>query len=127
MASNVIDRPATAGEDRLDMKAYAEALTEFIANAQSPLTIALQGEWGSGKTSLMNALKANLVDVADAPFLGVWINTWQYALMSDPGEAIVKILSGIIGQIVSESSTNKDDCIRFCRSIVTFAGSSLSS
>lgn len=60
MASNVIDRPANAGEDRLDMMAYAEALTKFIKDAEAPLTIALQGEWGSGKTSLMNALKKAL-------------------------------------------------------------------
>ena len=38
MASNVIDKPAEANEDRLDMKVYASVLTEFIANAQSPLT-----------------------------------------------------------------------------------------
>jgi tRNA A37 threonylcarbamoyladenosine biosynthesis protein TsaE len=56
MKSNVIDQPAKAGEDQLHMNAYAEALTEFIRDAQSPLTIALQGEWGSGKTSLMNAI-----------------------------------------------------------------------
>ena len=98
MTSNVIDQPAKANEDRLNMKAYSDALTEFIRNAQSPLTIALQGEWGSGKTSLMNALKACLVDKDGAPYLGVGINTWQYALLSDPEEAIKSILLGIIGQ-----------------------------
>ena len=95
MTSNVIDQPAKADEDRLNMKAYADALTEFIANAQSPLTIALQGEWGSGKTSLMNALKASLVDKDGASYLGVWINTWQYALMSDAEEAIRNILQSL--------------------------------
>lgn len=29
MTSNVIDQPAKADEDRLNMKAYADALTEF--------------------------------------------------------------------------------------------------
>ena len=67
MKSNVIDQPAKAGEDQLHMNAYADALTEFIRDAQSPLTIALQGEWGSGKTSLMNALRQKLVDDKDAP------------------------------------------------------------
>lgn len=109
MKSNVIDQPAKADEDRLNMKAYADALTEFVANAQSPLTIALQGEWGSGKTSLMNALKRRLVDENDAPYFGVWINTWQYALMSDPEEAIVKILLGIIGQITSTAHTPEEE------------------
>lgn len=109
MASNVIDRPAAAGEDSLDMNAYAEALTKFIKDAEAPLTIALQGEWGSGKTSLMNALKKNLVDDNGAPYYGVWVNTWQYALMSDPEEAIVKILLGIIGQITSTAQTPEEE------------------
>ena len=60
MKSNIIDQPAQADEDRLNMRAYGDALSEFIVNAQSPLTIALQGEWGSGKTSLMNYLKKKL-------------------------------------------------------------------
>ncbi len=109
MKSHVIDQPAKAGEDQLHMNAYADALTEFIRAAQSPLTIALQGEWGSGKTSLMNALRQKLVDDKDAPYLGVWINTWQYALMSNPEEAIIKILTGIIGQISAEAKTTADE------------------
>lgn len=110
--SNVIDQPAEAGADKLGMNAYAEALAEFISRAQSPLTIALQGEWGSGKTSLMNALKASLVDDEDAPFLGVWINTWQYALMSNPDEAIVSILLGIISHVSAFAKTDVKTIVR---------------
>lgn len=120
--SNVIDQPAKAGEDCLNMKAYAEALTAFIAGAQSPITIALQGEWGSGKTSLMNALKATLVDAEDATFLGVWINTWQYALMANPEEAIQSILLGIIGQISSIATTSSEERGTLLRKIARVGG-----
>lgn len=99
MNSNVVDQPAKAEDDRLSMKAYAEALTDFVKGAKAPLTIALQGEWGSGKTSLMNSLKASLVDDSKASYLGIWINTWQYALMASPEEAIASILLGIIRQV----------------------------
>ena len=126
MSFNVVDRPAEAAEDKLGMDAYAAALTEFIRNAQAPLTIALQGEWGSGKTSLMNALKQKLVDDKDAPYLGVWINTWQYALMSDPGEAIAKILLGIIAQISSDAGAPAEERKRFFGKFLTFAGSAAS-
>ena len=34
MTSNVIDQRAKANEDRLNMKAYADALTEFIASTK---------------------------------------------------------------------------------------------
>lgn len=122
MTSNVIDQPAKADEDRLNMKAYAGALTEFIANAQSPLTIALQGEWGSGKTSLMNALEASLVDKEGAPYLGVWINTWQYALMSDAEEAIRNILHGIIGQVAEDAKTTEEERKSLFRKIARIGG-----
>ena len=122
MTSNVIDQPAKANEDRLNMKAYASALTEFIANAQSPLTIALQGEWGSGKTSLMNALEASLVDKEGAPYLGVWINTWQYALMSNAEEAIRNILHGIIGQVAEDAKTTEEERKSLFRKIARIGG-----
>ncbi len=126
MTSNVIDQPAKADEDRLNMKAYADALTEFIANAQSPLTIALQGEWGSGKTSLMNALKQSLVDKDGAPYLGVWINTWQYALMSNPEEAILKILTGIVGQVSTKADTSEEERASLFRKVARVGGGVLS-
>ena len=122
MASNVIDRPANAGEDQLNMRAYADALTEFIANAQSPLTIALQGEWGSGKTSLMNALKQKLVDEANSPYLGAWVNTWQYALMSDAEAAIRNILCGIIGQISDAARSTADERVSLFKKIARVGG-----
>ena len=122
MTSNVIDQPAKAGEDSLNMNAYADALTEFIKNAQSPLTIALQGEWGSGKTSLMNALEASLVDKEGAPYLGVWINTWQYALMSNAEEAIRNILHGIIGQVAEDAKTTEEERKSLFRKIARIGG-----
>lgn len=126
MKSNVVDQPAKADGDRLNMKAYADALTDFVKEAEAPLTIALQGEWGSGKTSLMNSLKASLVDAPNAPFLGVWINTWQYALMSNPEEAILNILMGISGQVSVFAKTSAEDRKRFLGKLATFAGSACS-
>ena len=123
MKSNVVDQPATADKDHLNMKAYADALTDFVKGAEAPLTIALQGEWGSGKTSLMNSLKASLVDGPDAPFLGIEINTWQYALMSNPEEAILNILMGISGQVSVYAKTSAEDRKRFLGRLATFVGS----
>ena len=68
-------------EEALGLGEYAEVLTEFIQKCDTPLTIALQGDWGSGKTSLMTLLK-NALDkdsVEGQPYLTVWFNTWQYA------------------------------------------------
>lgn len=103
--SNVVDRPITDKDvDSLGLGRYAQALATFILSAQTPMTIALQGEWGSGKTSLMNNLRGRLCHDKDdksddREFLPVWINTWHYSLMKTPQEAVLDILCSIIRQI----------------------------
>ncbi|MDR0604631.1 MAG: hypothetical protein LBG80_10050, partial [Bacteroidales bacterium] len=60
---SIIDTPLLKGEkDKLGIGQYEAGLRHFIEHANMPTTIALQGEWGSGKTSLMNMLKSNLCE-----------------------------------------------------------------
>jgi predicted KAP-like P-loop ATPase len=50
--SNIIDKPRKEGaEDLLGIDKYLAALIQFIQTCQMPTTLAIQGEWGSGKTS----------------------------------------------------------------------------
>jgi predicted KAP-like P-loop ATPase len=94
--TSVVDIPRPAGAtDLLNMDTYAKALIKFIEDSDTPLTIAIQGEWGSGKTSLMNQLRANLCKETSSPFYAVWINTWQYALLSDEEVILSRILTAV--------------------------------
>lgn len=100
MKSSIIDVPRKhTQEDLFGIQVYQNALIRYIKLTDTPITIALQGEWGSGKTSLMNLMKYHLCDVDDAPYFPIWINTWQYSLMKTPGQTIISILDGIINQI----------------------------
>lgn len=100
MKSSIIDVPRKhTQEDLFGIQVYQNALIRYVKLTDTPITIALQGEWGSGKTSLMNLLKYNLCDVDDSPYFPIWINTWQYSLMKTPGQTIMGILEGIIKQI----------------------------
>ena len=100
MKSSIIDVPRKhTQEDLFGIQVYQNALIKYIKLTDTPITIALQGEWGSGKTSLMNLLRYNLCDVDNAPYFPIWINTWQYSLMKTPSQAIISILEGIINQI----------------------------
>ena len=100
MKSSIIDVPRKhTQEDLFGIQVYQDALIRYIKLTDTPITIALQGEWGSGKTSLMNLLRYNLCEVDNAPYYPVWINTWQYSLMKTPQQAIISILEGIINQI----------------------------
>ena len=100
MKSSIIDVPRKhTQEDLFGIQVYQDALIKYIRLTDTPITIALQGEWGSGKTSLMNLLRYNLCEVDNSPYFPIWINTWQYSLMKSPSQAIISILEGIINQI----------------------------
>ena len=100
MKSSIIDVPRKYSEaDLFGIKVYQDALIDFVNYTDTPITIALQGEWGSGKTSLMNQLRYELCDKDGAPYFPVWINTWQFSLMKTPSQAIMSILEGCINQI----------------------------
>lgn len=100
MKSSIIDVPRKhTQEDLFGIQVYQNALIRYVKLTDTPITIALQGEWGSGKTSLMNLLKYNLCDAEDGQYFPIWINTWQHSLMKTPSQAIMSILEGIIKQI----------------------------
>ena len=103
--SSIVDLPRKKDQkDLFGIEKYQDALVEFIKESNTPLTIALQGEWGSGKTSLMNMLEDELCSKGN--FYRVWINSWQYSLMKTPEESVLKIVEGIIEQILQTISDN---------------------
>ena len=100
MKSSIIDVPRKPSQnDLFGIQVYQDALIKYIRLTDTPITIALQGEWGSGKTSLMNQLRYNLCEQNGAPYYAIWINTWQFSLMKKPQQAIISILEAIINQI----------------------------
>lgn len=109
MRTSIIDNPKSAKcPDGVGIETYEKALIKFIDNSDAPITIALQGEWGSGKTSLMNSLKSALVGdenhVDNKPFYGVWINTWQHSLIAKGDLAVIGILKSIALELTKNLS-----------------------
>ena len=62
---------------------------------------------GSGKTSLLNTIKAELCDKNSAEYYAIWLNTWEYSLLSSADETLIKIISGLVTQI-SQLTQNKN-------------------
>jgi hypothetical protein len=72
------DKPLEWGDaDPLEFRRIALGLSRFLRNENTkpPLTIAISGAWGTGKTSLMNLLRA---DLAGHGFRPVWFNAWHH-------------------------------------------------
>ena len=73
----IIDIPCEEmGKMELDAKGYIKGLEEFIKKCPAPLSIALQGEWGTGKTSFIKIIQN---DIETKDIVTVYFNTWQYS------------------------------------------------
>ena len=105
--SNIIDKPRPAGApDLLAVDDYMKALIRFIESCNMPTTIAVQGEWGSGKTSMLNQIRHHLCETGhdpeldkQLPYYGVWLNTWQYSMMKSREDTLVSIIGGLTNEI----------------------------
>ena len=103
MKLGVIDEPIISKDaDKLDIRKHADALVRFIQNAATPITIGVQGEWGSGKTSLLNSIKVELEQRNEIK--QIWINSWENSLLASPEESLIKIINEIIGELLSSDS-----------------------
>ena len=72
------DRPIEqASQDEFEVSPYVEGLGDFTLDCETPLTIAVQGAWGSGKTSMMNMLQKYLEETGKVET--IWFNTWQFS------------------------------------------------
>lgn len=97
------DNPTT--KDYFGYSSYATALANIITQLpkdQTPFTIGIFGEWGSGKTSLMKMIEEQVGyrRNGDKGIKTIWFNPWKY----DNKEAI---WSALIQTILSEMA--KDD------------------
>lgn len=68
-------RRGAPNSSRLDEA--AKGLSRFLRNdkTEPPLTISINGTWGSGKSSMMNLLQADLEENRYRP---VWFNAWHH-------------------------------------------------
>lgn len=116
MATSISDLPYIDEEYDLKTEYYVKGLEAFIKNAQTPMTIALQGEWGSGKTSLMTRLNRVLCQGENPDFIGITINTWEYSMLASPEETVYNILGRLVKDVSKNDSKAKNVFNSFLRS-----------
>jgi len=89
-----------AEDDALGFQVYVDALGDFIASCETPMTVAVQGDWGSGKTSLMNLIRERVITSPDRRIRCLWINTWQFSqfdLGADLPLAVIDVFTRSFG------------------------------
>lgn len=78
-------------DDRLQFGALARGISRFLRNTNTkpPLTIAISGDWGSGKSTLMELVCADLRLFGTRP---VWFNAWHH---QNEEQLLAALLNGI--------------------------------
>ncbi len=98
------DRPIDCREqDRLGRRPLAEAIAQQVrvVPAEHGFTIAVVGEWGSGKTSVLNMVAETLQDDATPPAI-LRFNPWLFGSADDLVPRFFRELSAQLGQSRSE-------------------------
>lgn len=95
---SITDKPIESlNQDLLKVENYAKALKNFILTSDTPITIGLQGEWGTGKTSMMSMMQELL---AKEHVAASWVNTWEYSMFRSAHETTPAVLKGMLEKLV---------------------------
>jgi len=98
------DKPVgSLAEESLGVKDYMEALSNFIETCETPMTIAIQADWGAGKTSMMNLVKERLSE-KNKKIETIWFNTWQFSQFDMGDDLPVSLLSQFVKRLGGEDS-----------------------
>lgn len=125
---NISDRAIESKqEDLIGIEDLQDGLVNYIKRSNNSFTIALQGEWGLGKTSFLNLLEINLCGTShnksmtieeghndslfqttqkhneygntEHPYYSVWIDTCKFTLLNSPTDAVIYMLQSMVYQI----------------------------
>ena len=114
--TSIADVPLMNEADEFGIERYVQGLIKFIRHSTTPITIALQGEWGSGKTSLMNRLNKELCSPS-GEFIGININTWEFSMLSSPEMTVLRIIEKLTTELSHKDDSAGNTVKRFLKSV----------
>lgn len=72
----LIDESESEENPILDLNSFRNAIVKIVKDSIPKFTIEIYGEWGTGKTTLMNHIKNSLDH--DENITMIWFNAWRY-------------------------------------------------
>lgn len=115
------DEPIASTGDPLDFDAVAAELARTILRSRgaTPLTLGIEGGWGTGKSSLMRKIETNLRTRPDLPgnptvVTTVWFNAWA-AEGASALEGLIKTVLHELDPIVVRRALRKRGLVRGAR------------
>lgn len=115
----IVDEALPGGsEESLKIGDHIKALTTFVRETATPMTVGIQGDWGSGKTSLCLQVQDSLSKPIDEfeqenAYKQIWVNAWEHSLLCSPEESLIKIINQIIDELITaDPSKTKAESIK---------------
>lgn len=110
MKTGYTDRPIlNLNEDLFGVKKYIDGLIDYITICSTPMTIAIQGDWGTGKTSIMNMIKDGIEDKC----LYSWFNTWEFSQFNMSDELVISLLKSMVDSLnIKEENNNLNKSLK---------------
>ena len=101
MYNSFSDVPTVKDEFKIDE--YILGLSNFISGCETPLTLAIQGDWGTGKTSIMyqveEKLKEKSFNNSKGKIKTIFFNTWQYSQFDMGKNLAVMLITDLIDEL----------------------------
>ena len=107
--------------DILRVRKYVEGLEKFIQKCPTPMSISLEGDWGSGKTTFLKTIEQDLKH--NDKIKVVYFNTWSYSQFNDSDGLFFSLVSSIINQLPVEETGMKDFSNKILEKIVIASSS----
>ncbi|WP_304597122.1 KAP family P-loop NTPase fold protein [Adlercreutzia caecimuris] len=97
--SGITDNPVSEiNGDRFKIGQYIKGLCAFILNCETPMTISIQGDWGSGKTSMMNMIRGEI----ENEVFPIMFNTWQFSQFNQSSALAPAMIGYLIDELTPE-------------------------
>lgn len=113
------DEAATV--DLFNINKHLDGLSRFIKACNTPMTISIQGSWGSGKTSIMKMVEHEI----EKDVIPVFFNTWQFSQFDLGNSLAFSMIKVLLNKLQDDESFIKH-FISVCSNALTTALKSVS-
>lgn len=103
-----------AQKDLFEINKYIDGLARFIQSCNTPMTISIQGAWGTGKSSIMQIIKNSLEKNGQTH--NIWFNTWQFSQFNMDDTLATSLLSCLVNEL-SASDEQKAEISKITQAI----------
>ena len=95
-------------DDQLGYADYCHVLKMAVQQAGTPITIGVLGDWGSGKTSLMKMLEADL-NKDGGNCITIWFDAWKFAKEEVLWRAfLLRVITDLRQALIKAKKLDKD-------------------